>query len=74
MNDHDSHALGQLRDLWEPWYEISHTRGTMMPWHAKRRDNGSLFHAKEARSLHDGISDNFFDDKPPLLAVVPPAN
>ena len=70
MNEHDGKALRQLCDLWAPWYEIRHTTGTIMPWHAKRCDDGSLFHAKSPRDLHDAVSDNYLDEKPPQLALI----
>ena len=72
MNEHDGRVLGQLLSLWEPWYEITHTSSTLMPWHAKRRDDGSLFHAKDARELDNAIRDNYYDGKPPQLALIVP--
>lgn len=74
MSERDGQVLMRLDDLWDPWYVITRTSGTIMPWHAKRRDDGSLFHARDARDLHNAISDNYLDGKPPLLALIPPAN
>ena len=74
MSDYDRHILRQLADLWSPWFEVTHTQETIMPWHAKRCDNGSVFHAKDPRTLHDAISDNYYDPKPPRLALIVPAS
>ena len=73
MDEHDRRALAQLDDLWSPWYEITFNSSTIAQWHARRRDDGSVFHAKWARDLHNVISDNYYDGKPPMLSLIPPA-
>ena len=72
MDSHDRQALDQLKQLWEPWYLITFTDGTIAQWHAMRCDDGSVFHAKWFRDLHNAVSDNYFGGLPPVLSLIPP--
>lgn len=74
MDSHDRRALEQLENLWACWYKITFTASTIMQWHAERRDNGSVAHAKWPRELHNLISDDYFGPEPPVLSLIPAAD